>query len=332
MIERFVAARRARWDRLASLLSRASSPRGGLSVEDLEELARLYRQTTSDLATARRNFPGDPSTVYVNQLVARGHAVIYREPAVPLSRIRRFFTRTLPAEYRGAWPYLVAAAALFFGPMVAALLAVAVSPDAATLFLPAAIIAEVKAGAEWLDIELPRRSLSASLIMTNNIQVSFSALAGGMLAGLGTVYILILNGLFIGSLMGAFVAYGLTTRLLWFVAPHGFLELSVIVIAGGCGLMLARAIVWPGLRPRSEALVEAGSRSVRLLLGILPFLLVAGLVEGFVSPADFAWQLKLAIGLFTAIVMYGYLLLVGRGYEPRDTTTATPALSAPDSG
>ena len=102
MIERFVATRRPRWERLAALLNRAGSPRGRLTVEELEELARLYRETTSDLATARRDFPNDRTTFYVNQLVARGHAVIYREPAVALSQLRRFFTRALPAEYQRA--------------------------------------------------------------------------------------------------------------------------------------------------------------------------------------------------------------------------------------
>jgi len=329
MIERFVATRRPRWERLSALLGRAGSPRGGLSVDELDELARLYRRATSDLARARRDFPDDRATLFVNQLVARGHAVIYRGSATPVSQIRLFFTRTLPVEYRSAWPYLVAAAALFFGPLIAALVAVAISSDAASLILPAPIISEIRAGAEWFDIELPRRSLAASLIMTNNLQVSFFALAGGMLAGFGTVYVLVLNGLSIGALIGAFVAYGLVPRLIWFVAPHGFLELSVIVVAGACGFVLARAIVWPGLRPRGEALVEAGGRSVRLLLGLLPFLVVAGLIEGFVSPADFAWQFKLAIGLLTAVVMYGYLLLVGRG--SRRFTGAT-APSAPGSG
>src|SRR5439155_12298537 len=126
-----------------------------------------------DLAPARRDFPNDRTTFYVNQLVARGHAVIYREPAVALSQLRRFFTRALPAEYRRAWPYTVAAAGLFFGPLLAAVVAIVISPDAATLFLPPAVIAEVKAGAQWFDTELPQRSLSASLIMTNNIQVAF---------------------------------------------------------------------------------------------------------------------------------------------------------------
>ena len=101
-------------------------------------------------------------------------------------------------------------------------------------------------------------------------------------------------------------------QLFGFVSPHGVLELSVIVIAGGCGLMLGKAIVWPGLEPRGPALRAAGARSVQLLTGVLPFLIVAGLIEGFVSPAKFAWELKVLIGLATGVVMYGYLLGGGR--------------------
>ena len=119
-------------------------------------------------------------------------------------------------------------------------------------------------------------------------------------------------GLHIGAVAGALIAYGLSDRLIGFVGPHGFLELSVIVIAGACGLMLGRAIVWADLRPRGQALAAAGGRSIRLLLGSLPFMVVAGLVEGFVFPTAFHWPFKLAIGLFTAVVMYSYFLLVGR--------------------
>jgi uncharacterized membrane protein SpoIIM required for sporulation len=153
----------------------------------------------------------------------------------------------------------------------------------------------------------------AAFVMTNNIQVAIFALAGGMLAGVGTFFVLINNGLHIGAIAGSLATHELGDRLVGFVSPHGFLELSVIVISGACGLMLGRAMVWASLEPRGRALIAAGARSVRLLLGSLVFLVIAGLIEGFVSPAAFAWQAKLAIGLGTAVVMYGYLLLAGRG-------------------
>jgi uncharacterized membrane protein SpoIIM required for sporulation len=288
------------------------SGRRRLAVDELEELARLYRQTTGDLAVARRDFPDDGSTLYVNQLVARAHAVIYREAPSPLSRLKDFFLRDLPREYRSSWPYLLAAAALFFGPWLAAVVAILLSPGNAALMVPPVLLDRISGGETWFDIDGPKRSFVASFIMTHNMEVAFLAVAGGMLAGVGTAAALVYNGLELGAVTGALIAYGLGDRLLGFVSPHGFLELSAIVIAGGCGLMLGQAIVWAGLRPRREALVEAGGRAMRLLMGSQPFLVVAGLLEGFVSPAGFPWPFKLAIGLATAVGLYGYLLLAGR--------------------
>jgi uncharacterized membrane protein SpoIIM required for sporulation len=312
MIEGFVARRRERWERLSALLDRASSARHTLSVDELDELAVLYRRAVSDLAIARRDFPDDRSTLFVNQLVTRGHAVIYRERPASLRRLARFFTNDLPREYRAAWPYLLAATALLFVPLVAMALAVINVPDVATLVLPPSVLSQIKAGETWFDIALERRALASSFIMTNNIRVALLALGGGMLAGLGTVASLVYNGVAIGAVVGALSAHGLADRLVGFVSPHGFIELSVIAIAGGCGLMLGRAILWPGLQPRGQALVTAAGRAVKLLTGVLPLLIVAGLIEGFVSPAQFPWPFKLAIGLVTAVLLYSYLFLMGK--------------------
>jgi uncharacterized membrane protein SpoIIM required for sporulation len=330
MIEGFVARRRDRWERLSVLLDRASSPRHALSVDELEELAVLYRRAVSDLAIARRDFPEDRATLFVNQLVTRGHAVIYRERPATWRRLGHFFTTDLPREYRAAWPYLLAATALLFLPLVAMALAVVIAPDAAELVLPSSLLSQMKAGETWFDIELEKRSLASSFIMTNNIRVALLALGGGMLAGVGTVASLVYNGVLIGAVAGALIAYGLADRLVGFVSPHGFIELSVIAIAGGCGLMLGRAILWPGLQPRGQALVETAGHAVRLLTGVLPLLVVAGLIEGFISPAQFPWPYKLAIGITTAILLYSYLFLLGN-QEQRPLTEARGP-SSPGSG
>lgn len=335
MIERFVANRRAHWERLSSLLSRARSPRGALSVDELDELARLYRQTTSDLAIARRDFPNDGTTQFVNELVARAYGYIYRDPPAPLAALRRFFRQELPREFRAAWPYMLAAALLFLIPLLASSIVIVVDPSTAELMVSARLLALIKSGRTWFDVSDEVRPVVSSYIMTNNIQVSFLALAGGMTAGLMTFWVLVSNGLSIGSISGALIAYGLWESLVWWVAGHGFLELSVIVISGGCGLMLARAIVWPGFQTRRDALARAGIRSVRLLLGATPFMALAGVIEGFFSPLPLWWPYKLALGLASALLMYGYLLLIGR--ERSHGTRARPATaglapSAPDSG
>jgi uncharacterized membrane protein SpoIIM required for sporulation len=312
MIERFVANRRARWERLGSLLNRAHSPRSGLSVDELDELARLYRQTTSDLAVARRDFPHDGTTQFINELVARAYGYIYRGPPTPLAALRRFFRQELPREFRSAWRFVAAAALLFFIPLSASAIVIVIDPTVAEMMVSQRLLTLIKSGRTWFDVSDEVRPVVSSYIMTNNIQVSFLALAGGMTAGLMTFWVLVMNGLSIGSISGALIAYGLWESLVWWVAGHGFLELSVIAISGGCGLMLARAIIWPGFQTRRDALALAGVRSVRLLLGTTPFMALAGVIEGFFSPLPLWWPYKLALGLASAVLMYGYLLLIGR--------------------
>lgn len=314
-IARFVAARRARWERLDALTVRASRVRPRHTpptVEELSELVSLYRRATADLALAQRDFPGDRVTLALNQLVGRGHAILYREPPAPLRRLRQYVGRDLPRAYRAAGPYLLAAALLFFLPLLATMATVLIAPDAAARILPPGMLDDIRAGRTWFASPVLARPAMASLIMTNNAKVAFLAFGGGLLAGVGTAFVLVFNGVQIGAVFGALLAYGLWQDLLDFVSPHGFLELSVVVVAGACGLMLGKAIVWPGLAPRGEALTAAAGRAVALLLGLLPVLGVAGLLEGFVSPAAFAWPAKLAIGLVTAVALYAYLLLAGR--------------------
>jgi uncharacterized membrane protein SpoIIM required for sporulation len=117
---------------------------------------------------------------------------------------------------------------------------------------------------------------------------------------------MLLNGLMMGVVAVACWREGMSLPLWSFVAAHGVLELPAIFIAGGAGLGLAKGFLFPGSLPRRESLVRAGGRSVRLVLGTIPMLLVAGAVEGFVSPTDLPYQLKflLAGALATLLVLY----------------------------
>ena len=152
------------------------------------------------------------------------------------------------------------------------------------------------------------RPFAASAIATNNIQVSILAFAGGILLGTVTVYALVLNGLNIGAVLGYTHLYGLDGKLLAFMSPHGYIELTVIFIAGGAGLRIAWAIIQPGLLRRRGALVRAGQEAVLLVIGALPLLLVAGLIEGLVSPSDLPDVLKLIVGLILGLALHLFLL------------------------
>jgi uncharacterized membrane protein SpoIIM required for sporulation len=204
-----------------------------------------------------------------------------------------------------------------FVPLILVALVVIISPDSASLLIPRGILSEVQHGQTWFDSSPSERPVLASFIMTNNMEVALLALASGVFGAVGTVVVLVYNGIFIGAITGALVAYGLSADLVGFVSPHGFLELSIVVVSGSCGLMLGRAVLWPGLLPRGQALVQAARRAMTLLLGLLPALVIAGLLEGLVSPVHFPWPFKLAIGFTTAVLLYGYLLGAGRSTIPR---------------
>jgi uncharacterized membrane protein SpoIIM required for sporulation len=157
----------------------------------------------------------------------------------------------------------------------------------------------------------------ASSIVANNIQVTFVAFAGGVTAGLATVLALVSNGVSFGSVVGLYLSKGIGRLLLAFVAPHGVLELFAICVAGGGGLLIAAGILLPGQRTRRRAIVENARRAVRLIAASTLLLVVAGTLEGFVSPIEW-WPIegKLAVSGTTLVLLILYLRGGRRGSAP----------------
>lgn len=309
------------WQALASLLERATKSLQTLTPEEIDRLGRLYRSATSDLALAQREFPTHPLTGHLNRLVAQAHALVYRSEPLVRQQLSHFFTEDFPGTFREALPFVVVAALLFFLPALAAGAATATLPESAQWLLPLQVqqlIPTIEDQELWTDIPIAERPFASSFIMRNNIQVSILAFGGGILAGLLTVWILIFNGLMLGGLMGLTIHHGVGFELGTFVIGHGVVELSVICIAGGSGLMMGWALLHPGLQRRRDALAEAARKSVRLLMGCIPLLLIAGLIEGFLSPAaGVPWPIKWATGIVSGLLLYAYLLLAGRHRRPQ---------------
>lgn len=281
-------------------------------AEHVERLGRGYRQVMSDLAIAQRDFPDDQLTEWLNGLASRAHLRLYRAPAPSWRRLGQFFWADFARRFRSARGYLLASALLLFVPALLAYLGALLDPTLRAALVPAELRSIMESGRTWTDIEPALRPGMATLIFTNNIQVAFLAFAGGVLFGLGTVYVLVSNGLMLGSVMGAAQFYGVGPLLWSFISPHGYLELTCIVIAGAAGLMLGDALLRPGLLMRREALARAARRAVELVLGAAPVLVIAGFIEAFVSPSDLPIGIKLAIGLLAGCVLYTLLLSVGR--------------------
>lgn len=314
--DRFIKERQEAWRRLEDLLSLLDrSTLRRLHREEVRELGRIYRRTASDLAIARAE-SRDPRLVnYLNSLVIRAHGRIYRADASEgRHRLRRFYARDFPQTFRRTWRYTAFAFAVFM--IFGAITFVGTWRDAEFSDLAGVDAAwrstNTDAGVRWWERLNSANQFGASVIMVNNIQVMFKAFAGGALFGVGTLYALAFNGALIGSVLALTYRAGYGNELLTFMSGHGVIELSCIFIMGGAGLLYGVAVILPGDLSRFDALRLRGRDAVRLVGGCVPLLVVAGIIEGFISPAPIQPAIKLGIAALTFVALYSYLIFAGR--------------------
>lgn len=305
----FVTRRRPEWQRLGELLERLTAR--ALGLDQLSTLDRLYRRASADLAHAQAAFPGTDVARSLNQLCGRAYGAIYRAPPLTAGSIRRFFAHDFPSAVQQTISYtLLSAGVLLLGVLLGAT-AVALEPGSAQRLVPPELLAFIERRELWTDVALTTHTPSemATGIFLNNLRVSFAAFAAGVSAGFGTLLLLLYNGMFLGAVTSACVQHGVGEGIFSFIAAHGPVELSIISIAGGAGLVVGHAIIEPGERRRASFLRERARLAVRLVLGCAPFLVAIGIVEGFVSPGTFfAWPLKALVGVASFVGFWRYLL------------------------
>ena len=310
---RWLGKRKPYWDRLESIVERSGGRSvTALSYRELQELGLLYRQVAADLSSAREDPMSQHLAGYLNRLLARAHNLIYMGRRARPGGIWRFYRSGFPQVFRATFSYSLTSFTIFLAAALAGFLAGLGDPSFQRFFLGPVMSDTIERRQMWTHSIVTIRPLASSAIMTNNLAVSFTTFALGITGGIGTIYMLAMNGLLLGIIGAACWQAGMSLQLGEFVAPHGVLELPAIFIAGGGGLLVTRGLLFPGLLPRRDALVLYGGQGVRLALGIILLLVIAGAIEGFLSPSSLPGAAKLVFAVAAGGLLVLYLTRSGR--------------------
>ena len=306
---RWISRKEANWKTLDKLLKQ-SEKKGlkSLSAVEIKQLASLYRSVSADFAKAKTHKLGNTLIQELQSLTARGYSQVYQGSRhQEWQKVKEFYLWGFPQVFRDTAIYSAIATAIFLLPALIGWWYVWRDPVFLDLTVPQSLIEQVRDRRElWMGSIVGNEPLASSGIMTNNLGVAFKAVSGGVTAGLITIYIMASNGVHIGTI-GALVTQNNLGYPFWaFVAPHGALELPAIFLAGGAGLLIGKAIVFPGQYRRIDAIKINGQKAAQLVLGIVPLLIIAGVIEGFFSPNP---AIPNAIKYLAGLLIFGFLIL-----------------------
>ncbi|QDT36307.1 stage II sporulation protein M [Stratiformator vulcanicus] len=326
----FIKRRREHWDQFSDLLESMDNVVARTrTAADVDNLSQGLREISADLAIIRAQDWDPALEAYLNDLAARGYNVFYSAPSGSIAKASRYLTVDFPRLFRSNIGYFVAASLLFFGPFVASWIAVAANVELAKKVLPPANLEQFDqmygpaeqsddaSGEEEEELSFggfgEERNLMFGFYVMNNAGIAIRCFLLGATFGIGTVYVLVFNGIVLGTVFGYVQAQGNGERLFSFAVSHGSFELTAIAVAGGAGLMIADAMIHPGNRSRLESLRVRGVAAMQIGLGAAAMLVVAALIEAYWSPLPIDPSIKYSIGGLLWITVALYLGLSGRG-------------------
>lgn len=318
--ERFVARKQESWrafHQLAKRLERTGL--AGLPAEEIPRFAAAYREVAADLARAQ-TYDVDPAVIeYLERLVGAGHNSLYQARGRARPRIADRLLREFPAAVVRSWRYVAVASALFVAPAAVGYRLLREQPELATTIVSPLLTSRAEEAAErqarglgYAEEDATLRPQLAALLISNNVRVCFYVFTGGLLAGIWTVLVLLLNGFSVGTAFGLFANYDAMPYLLTFVAGHGVLEFTAIFVSAAAGLRLAHAIIVPGDLTRKDALVSQGRIAAPMIGAVICLLVVAGMIEGLLSASDASTSLKVVVSGASVVLLGLYFWNGGR--------------------
>lgn len=311
----FVSQRQERWNRLDQLLQKITDHQmTGLTKAEIKEFSVLYLRLTSDLAMAKAQKLPAELIAFLNDLASRAYHQIYQPKQTRFHQFKQFI-KELPFLIRQNRMIILFSAGIMVLGWLFGFLGQLVAPETVGHLIPNGIAKKILTDYQnntWFNDPLVARPYISAQIMLNNIYVSIGAMAGGMLLGTYTLYILFINSFFLGVLSGAFFENGYGLSFWAMILPHGVIELTAIILSAAAGFLLARALLFPGELTRTDALKKYGNHGVKLFAGAVFFLVIAGLIEGYLSTINrfkISETIRLLFALITAVMLIGYLYL-----------------------
>ncbi|WP_299399864.1 stage II sporulation protein M [Pelagibius sp.] len=319
----FRREREASWRELETLIAKAEkSGLKSLQAEQLLRLPSLYRAALSSLSVARSISLDQNVVSYLDSLCARAYFQVYGSRANFFEAVGGFFSHSFPAAVRAAfWPIVIAGFWMVLGSAVGFFLVQAsgewfysfVPSDLAGGRTPASSTESLQ-GALYDGADTAERLYTfATYLFTHNSRVALMAFALGFALGVPTILLMFYNGLILGAFLALYDDRGLVWELAAWLSVHGTTELLAIILCGGGGLVLARAIVFPDQHSRLDSLARRGRAAGTLAVGAVVMLLVAGLLEGFARQLVTDITTRYVIGGTFLVFWITYFTLAGRG-------------------
>jgi uncharacterized membrane protein SpoIIM required for sporulation len=303
----FIKKNTPRWQQFESLVA-------GRSAANPDTLADLFIQLTDDLSYARTNYPESQTTLYLNNLTAKVHQSIYRNKKEEKGRFVTFWKYELPHLFYSVHKQLLYSFIIFLAAALIGAVSAAHDKTFVRLILGDAYVNMTLENIEKGDPMAVYKSSGQMdmffMITLNNIFVSFKAFAYGIFVSVGTVYILLFNGIMLGAFQFFFYQKGLLLTSVLSIWIHGTLEISAIVIGGCAGLVMGNSLLFPGTYSRIDSLKIGAKKGLKIIIGLVPVFIMAGFLESFVTRlTHWHWFFKLAIILLSAFFIVYYFVI-----------------------
>lgn len=308
-----------RWEETEKLLGRFDSPAfNNITPADVMRLGELYTELISDLNKLTVSIDDPPARARVNHLALRAYGAIYQKKSMTFADLVWFFISGFPGLVRKRIHFVVASTLLFLAAALVGYLCIHEKSRLVDLAVPPFEQQRLKTLALSSRPNQPHPMAReghfglSSTIMVNNIRVSILAFATGIFFGIGTIIILINNGLMLGAMAALYADAGFSYYFWSLILPHGGIELACIFIGGAAGLIVGYALINPGSYHRKDWLVKEGHDAIKLVVGIIPLLILAALIEAYITPAYLSVEMKLSLSAIFFMLLIIYLVAGSR--------------------